>query len=311
MKVVIVGDGKIGNNLASLLVEEDHDVTVIDCKAEALKKTLSSQDVMCIEGNGATAEVQIEAGVKKAGLLIATTPHDELNMLCCLIGKKLGAKKAISRVRNPEYYKQIDLIRDDMGLSMVINPEFTTADEISRMLIFPTATKVEIFQKGRIELVEHKIKEDSPLVGLTLAEIYKRLKVKFLICAVQRGTNIYIPSGDFIIRAGDKINISASHNEIENFFKISNQFKNRIKTVIIVGGGRIGYYLALQLINMGMKVKIIEKSFDIRFFDGSNVLSSDCITNIGFVHIAIISEGVVSDPSFQFFPDGIGIIYRS
>lgn len=294
MKVVIVGDGKVGNNLASLLVQEGHDVTIIDCKSEALKKTLNTQDVMCIEGNGATAEVQIEAGVKKAGLLIATTAHDELNMLCCLISKKLGAEKAISRVRNPEYHKQIDLIREEMGLSMVINPELATADEIARMLILPTATKVEIFEKGRIVLVEHRIKADSPLVGLSLAEIYKRLKLKFLICAVQRESGIYIPSGDFIIREGDRINITASQNGIENFFKISSQLKNRIKTVMIVGGGRIGYYLSLQLINMGMKVKIIEKSYD-RCTELCNILPKATIIHGDGTDQDLLKEEGISD----------------
>ena len=262
MKVVVVGNGKIGSKLTSLLVKEDHDVTVIDNDVAALKKSLNTQDIMCIEGNGATADVQMEAGVNKAGLLIATTPYDELNMMCCLIAKKLGAKRAISRVRNPEYFKQLDLIRDEMGLSMVINPELTTANEISRILTLPTAAKVETFQKGRVELVEHKIPDDSPIIGLSLAEIYKRLKIKFLICAVQRDSEIYIPSGDFIIRAGDRINITATHQDTEKFFRMNGSLKNKIKTVLIVGGGRIGYYLALQLSNLGMKVKIIEKSFD-------------------------------------------------
>lgn len=262
MKVVIIGDGKIGSSLSALLVQEGHDVTVVDNKTEALKKSLNSQDVMCVEGNGATVEVQLEAGVNKAGLLIATTHYDELNMLCCMTAKKLGAKKTISRVRNPEYYKQIDLIRDDMGLSMVINPELTAANEITRVIIFPTAAKVEIFEKGRVELVEHKLSDSSPLNGLSLAEIYKRLNIKFLICAVQRESGIYIPSGDFILHSGDRINIAASHSDIEKFFRQSGALKNRIKTVLIVGGGRIGFYLAKQLLNIGMRVKIIDKSYD-------------------------------------------------
>ncbi len=262
MKVVIIGDGKVGSSLSALLVQEGHDVTVVDNKQTALKKSLDSQDVMCIEGNGATIDTQQEAGTGKAGLLIATTHDDELNMLCCLIAKKLGAKRTICRVRNPEYFKQIDLIKDDLGLSMVINPELTTANEISRVVIFPTAARVDIFEKGRVELVEHKIPEDSPLNGFSLAEIYKRLKIKFLICAVQRGTEIYIPDGDFILRSGDRINVAASHSDIERFFRQSGSLKNRVKTVLIVGGGRVGFYLARQLLAVGMRVKIIEKSYE-------------------------------------------------
>ena len=260
MKVVIIGNGKIGSNLTSLLVKENHDVTVIDNKSEALKKSLDSMDIMCVEGNGATVEKQVEAGVNKAGLLIATTPFDELNMMCCLVAKKLGAKRTVSRVRDPEYFSQIHLIKDDIGLSMVINPELTTANEISRVLIFPTAARVEVFEKGRLELVEHKISNDSPFVGMTLAEIYKQQKIKFLICAVQRDTEIYIPSGDFILRGGDRINITATHSEMEKFFRVNGPVKNKVKNVMIVGGGRIGYYLAMQLVNLGMRVKIIEKS---------------------------------------------------
>ena len=137
MKIVIIGNGKIGSNLAAVLVREGHDVTVVDCEEAHLRKSQNTLDVMCIEGNGATAETQLEAGVNKATLLIAATPYDELNILCCLIGKRLGAKKTISRVRMPEYYQQMHLIREDLGLSMVINPELSTADEIMRVLVFP------------------------------------------------------------------------------------------------------------------------------------------------------------------------------
>ncbi len=262
MNVVIIGNGKVGSNLAALLADEGHSVTVIDNKAAALKKTQDTKDVMCIEGNGAIAEIQLEAGVNKTGLLIATTPYDELNMLCCLIAKRLGAKKTVSRVRDPGYYRQIDLIRDDMGLSMVINPELTTADEIMRVLIFPAAAKIEVFQKGRVELVEHKLSEDSILAGYSLANIYKRLKIKFLICAVVRDSQVFIPGGDFVLQAGDRINIAASHKDIEKFFRASGSLMDKIKTVIIVGGGRICYYLTQQLLNIGMRVKIIENSFE-------------------------------------------------
>lgn len=262
MKVVIIGNGKVGSNLASILTNEGHDVTVVDCKAEALKKSQDTQDVMCIEGNGATVDTQKEASVDKAGLMIATTPYDELNILCCLVAKRLGAKKTISRVRNPAYFRQMDLLRDELRLSMVINPERTTADEILRVLIFPAAAKVEVFEKGKVELVEHKLSERSALVGHSLAEIYKRIKIKFLICAVQRDSGIFIPGGDFILRAGDRVSIAASHQDIEKFFRNIGTMINKVKTVMIVGGGKICYYLALQLFNVGMRVKIIEKDYD-------------------------------------------------
>ena len=176
MKIVIIGNGKIGSNLAALLVQEGHDITVVDCDETHLRKSQNTLDVMCIEGNGATAETQLEAGANKATLLIAATPYDEVNVLCCLIGKRLGTKKTISRVRMPEYYQQMHLIREDLGLSMVINPELSTADEIMRVLVFPSAAKVEVFGKGKLELVEYRLPDFPWLENITLVELYKKIK---------------------------------------------------------------------------------------------------------------------------------------
>lgn len=262
MKVVIIGCGKVGYSISESLTNEGHDVTVIDRNTNALKKIQDSLDVMCIEGDGADVEVQLEANVNKAGLLIATTPYDELNILCCLLAKRLGASKTISRVRNPVYFKQMDLIKDELRLSMVINPELITADEIFRVLIFPSAAKLEVFAKGRVELVEHRLSDNSVLAGMSLAEIYKRYKTKFLICAVQRDSRIFIPSGDFILHEGDKINVAASHNNLEGFFRTIGSLKDKIKTVMIVGGGKSCHYLVRQLLGVGMRVKIIENNFE-------------------------------------------------
>lgn len=259
MKIVIIGNGKIGSNLSAMLVWEGHDITVVDCKESNLRKVQNTLDVMCIEGNGATAETQLEAGVNKATLLIAATPYDELNVLCCLIGKRLGAKKTISRVRMPEYYQQMHLIREDLGLSMVINPELSTADEIMRVLVFPSAAKVEVFGKGKLELVEYRLPDFPWLEGISLVELYKKIKTKLLICAVQREDEVFIPGGDFQLHAGDRIHAAASHKNIERFFRASGFMKDKVKTVMLVGGGRVCYYLAKQLLNVGMKVKIIEK----------------------------------------------------
>ena len=259
MKIVIIGNGKIGSNLAALLVQEGHDITVVDCDETHLRKSQNTLDVMCIEGNGATAETQLEAGADKATLLIAATPYDEVNVLCCLIGKRLGTKKTISRVRMPEYYQQMHLIREDLGLSMVINPELSTADEIMRVLVFPSAAKVEVFGKGKLELVEYRLPDFPWLEHITLVELYKKIKTKFLICAVQRDEEVFIPSGDFALQEGDRIHVAASHRNIERFFRASGFMKDKVRTVMIVGGGRVGYYLSKQLLAVGMKVKLIEK----------------------------------------------------
>lgn len=262
MKVVIIGCGKVGATLSYNLSKEGNDVTVIDFNTKALKRIQDTQDVMCIDGDGTDAEVQREANVHKAGLLIATTPYDELNILCCLLAKRLGVKRTISRVRNPIYFKQMDLIKEDLGLSMVINPELITADEIFRILMFPAAARVDVFAKGRMELVEHKLADDSILEGMSLADIYKRNKVQFLICAVERDSKIFIPSGDFILRAGDRINIAASHQNMESFFRTIGVLKNKAKTVMIIGGGKISHYLTKRLTESGVRVKIIENNFE-------------------------------------------------
>lgn len=259
MKMAIIGNGKVGSSLAAMLSNEKHDVTVIDIDAAALERTRNTEDVMCIEGNGIDKDIQKQANVGKSGIVIATTDYDEVNLLCCLIARKLGAARTIARVRNPEYYKQIDFIREDLGLSMAINPEGITADEILRVLITPEAAKVEVFERGRMELVEYKLPEISAIVGCSLKDVYKRTKIKFLICAVQRDSEIYIPDGDFVPQAGDRINIAASHREIEQFFKMSGTVKDKVRSCMIVGGGRICYYLTKALLGVGMHVKIIEK----------------------------------------------------
>ena len=259
MKIVIIGDGKVGHRLAKQLSDEHYDVAMIDPSERKLKETINELDVSCFVGDGASAEVQREADVPNADLVIACTSTDELNMLCCLLAKRLGAKQTIARVRSPLYYKQIDLFKDDLKLSMAVNPELVLSGEISRVLIFPSAAKIETFAKGRVELVESTIVEGSPLRGVALKDLYSKYQIKMLICAVQRGGEVYIPDGNFVLQQGDKVNIAASHKEIEQFFRLVRAMRDKVKNVMICGGGRVAYYLANQLLPLGMQVKIIEK----------------------------------------------------
>lgn len=259
MKIVIIGDGKVGSKLAKQLSEENYDVALIDSNAGKLKESMNKLDVMCYEGDGVSVDVQTEAGVPDAELVIACTSTDELNMLSCLISRRLGARHTIARVRNPIYYHQIDVLKEDLHLSMAINPELTVANEIARILIFPSVNKVETFVKGRVELVEVLLKENNPIIGMSLADVYKKFKIKILVCAVQRGEQVYIPDGSFVLEAGDKIHIASSHKGLEEFFKEFGNQKRRIKRVLIAGGGRVGYYLAKILCSLGMEVKIIEQ----------------------------------------------------
>lgn len=260
MKIVIIGDGKVGYKLAEHLSVDNYDVVLIDNNEEKLKEAIDNLDINCFAGDGVSVEVQAEAGVPEADLVIACASTDELNMLSCLIAKRLGAKHTIARVRNPLYYHQIDILKEDLHLSMVINPEFAVANEIARNLIFPDASKVETFVKGRLELVEVPVREGNPIISYKLADIYSKFQIKILICAVQRGREVYIPDGEFVIQEGDKLHIAATHSQIKQFFERLGNRKRRVKKVLICGGGRVGFYLARKLCSMSMEVKIIEQS---------------------------------------------------
>lgn len=258
MKIVIIGDGKVGYKLAKQLSEENYDIVLIDNNAQKLKEAINKLDIFCITGDGVSAEVQRNADVPHADLVIACVSTDELNMLSCLIARRLGAKHTIARVRNPIYFNQIDILKEDLRLSMAVNPELTVAGEISRVLIFPAASKIETFVKGRVELVEFTLGEQNPVVGMNLAQVYTAYRIKILVCAIQRGKEVIIPDGEFTLQAGDKLHIAASHKDIEVFFKQLGNRKTKVKKVMICGGGRVGFYLAKQLCALGMQVKIIE-----------------------------------------------------
>ena len=197
--------------------------------------------------------------MQKADLLIAATSADEINMLACMVAKKLGAKHTIARVRDPQYQQQMFFLKEELGLSVVVNPEQSAASEISRLMRFVPAIKAEPFAKGRIDLVEFKVKENSPLDGVQLSDFYRQFKVKILVCAARRGEEVFIPKGNFIIRSGDKLTILAAPAEISSFFRTVGTFQRKVRDVMVVGGGRIAYYLARQLIETGIHVKIIEK----------------------------------------------------
>lgn len=258
MKIIIVGDGKIGSVLAEQLSREAHEVTLIDRSDKPLEQSNKELDVMVVEGDGSSHEVLLEAGVEQADLLIACTGADELNLLCCLIAKKLGARHTIARVRNPKYVDELRLIKEDLGLSMSINPERECAVEMARVLRVPSAIKIDTFAKGQVEILKVNVTEDSCLNGLALMEM-GRFKAKVLICAVERGEReIHIPSGEFRLQAGDRISVVASPKEAQRFFRQIGVARTRVRQAMLVGGGHMAYYLAKQLLDAGMDVKIIE-----------------------------------------------------
>lgn len=260
MRIVIIGDGKVGHQLTTQLSEEDYDIVLIDQNEGKLQAALNQLDIFCITGNGADVEVQKQADVPNADLVIACASSDEMNMLSCLLARKIGAKHTIARLRNPIYYRQIDLLKADLHLSMAVNPELAAANEVARILLFPEASKVETFMKGRVELVQMPVREGSQLADLSLAEIYRKYKIKILVCAVKRGNDVYIPDGDFVLRQGDKLHIAAAHEDLKTFFKALGKKNAKVKNVLLCGGGHLCFYLAQQLLQAGMQVKIIEKN---------------------------------------------------
>lgn len=260
MKIVIVGCGNVGKALAEQLCREGHNITVVDEKEELVKNITNTCDVMGFVGNGAVYSVQEEAGVGEADLLIAITGKDELNLLCCLIAKKAGVRHTVARVRNPVYYKEIAYLKEELGLSLVINPEYAVASEMSRLLKFPSALEIDTFAKGRIELVKYRIGEDSPLADMQLKDVRNKFKSVVLICIVEREDEIYIPDGNFTLKEGDIITIVASSAKIAAFFREMKVPTTRAKNVMIIGGGETSYYLAEQLVDIGTEVKILDSS---------------------------------------------------
>lgn len=258
MDIVILGAGKFGKTICAHLCREGHNITVIDSDAAVVDRIVEDYDVMGICGNGMSIEVLSEAGCARADIFIASSESDEINMVSALFAKKLGARHAVSRVRNPMYSKQTGFMREEMGISMLVNPEFDAAAEISRMLKFPAAAKIEVFGRGRIELCEVRITGESSICNMSLREIGKKMRYSALICAVQRGGEVTIPNGDFILREGDRINLTAAHSELVNFMKETGIIRPKIRSVMIIGGGMIGFYLAKILSDSGFRVKIID-----------------------------------------------------
>ena len=260
MNIVIVGAGKVGETLVKNFTNENHDIVVVDVNSETVSNVVNRYDVMGIVGGGLERSVLTDAGVAKADFLIACTSRDEMNILCCVLARKLGAKRTVARVRDPEYFKEVDGIRGELGLDFAFNPELATANEIAQVLKFPSAINVESFAGGKATMAEFEISKDNPINGRTLMEIATNYSKKILVAMVCRGEEVFIPRGDFVIKSGDRIHIIATESEIVAFCKRLKIFKPRAKSVFIVGGGKIAYYLSQMLLSSGVDVKIVENN---------------------------------------------------
>ncbi len=263
MYVIIVGQGKLGASLTKQISKElssDGDIVVVDPNPLVVGSIVDKYDVMGICGDGVNVDILREAGAEKANLLIACTDSDELNILCCTFAKNLGTEKTIARVRNPHYHTQMVFLRDKIGISMIVNPEFETANEIEKIIRFPQAAKLDTFAESKVELAGVVLQEGNPLCNMKVCDIKAKYDSEILICAVQRGDRVFIPTGESILEKDDTISLTGSRNAITMFLAKTKIYKRKINNIIIVGGGRIGYYLSQKLSETGRNVTIIDSN---------------------------------------------------
>ncbi len=278
MNIIIVGIGKVGYTVTDQLTQEGHDVTIIDTDESVINETLQDIDVIGVIGNGATSKTLKDAGVEESDMVIALTGSDEINILCCLIAKKLGAKNTIARVRNPQYSGDLHIIKDSLGLTMAVNPEREAAAEFLRTLEFPTARNVSIFGQGKVDIVSFVANKSCNLVDRPIKDSFSRIKIPALACAVERGNEVFIPDGNFIIKENDTVAVLTSTKTAAEFFKKIGFKAIDIKNIMIIGGGKVAVYLAQLLNHINVNTTIIEKDLEV----AKNL--SAMLDNINIVH---------------------------
>ncbi len=297
MKIIIIGCGKVGINLARKLYRE-HDLTLVDVDAERMQKVPEEIDALQIVGNGANISVQMEAGIAEADIVIAVTDSDELNLLCCLIAQKTGHCQTIARVRNPVYSQELDFIKERLGISMTINPEYAAAAEVSRLLRFPSAITIDTFAKGRVELLKFKAQPEFGLDGAAISTLAERFRADILICGVQRGGQVIIPDGSFVLKNDDTISLIATPQNAAQFFAAIGLKTNQVRNALLVGGGKMGYYLAKMLLSMHIDVRIIEKNME-RCEELSDLLpAATVICGDGTNRELLLEEGLTHAEAF-------------
>lgn len=259
MKILIAGGGKVGYSVAETLSAEGHDITVIDRDPEVIEHVSNTLDVICVLGAATNHETLREAGAAQADLLLAATEQDEVNMVCGITARKLGTRHVAARVRDPEYLHQTAFLQEALGLSLIINPEYECAREISRILRFPSASRVDTFSKGSVEIVEYRVPEGSGLHGMSLKELPRAFGARVLVVVVERGGEALIPNGDFVLRSGDVLSLSGSGHELRKFFEAIGQYRRPVKNLMIMGGGRIAVYLTRMMEESGISVTVVER----------------------------------------------------
>ncbi len=298
MKIIIIGLGAIGKTILTSLSGEGHTITIIDENRDKIEKLIEKYDVFGVVGNGACMDIQNEAKMKDADIAIAMTNSDELNVFACLVAKKVGAKYTIARVRNPAYRKQIMDMKNELGISMIVNPEKETADEIYNLISLPSIAQVDHFAKGRVLLVEIVAEKGCLLIGESLISLGKKLSSKVLICAVQRGSSVIIPTGNFVIEEGDRIHFTSDARILREFLAEINLVKLPLKNIMIVGGNKIGYYLANELSKKKYKIKLIENEKAIADDLAEKLPRVTVIQGNGTQHDLLVEEGIEAMDAF-------------
>lgn len=303
MKIVIIGLGTIGKTILKSLSGEGHSITVIDEDKDKVEALVEKYDIQGVVGNGACRDIQKEAGMKDADVTMVLTGSDELNVFACLVAKKLGVGNTVARVRNPEYRRQILDMKDELGISMIVNPEEDTANEIFNLISLPEIGKVERFAKGRVLLVEFMVEEGCPLIGQTLISIGRSLQTKILICAVQRGEEVIIPSGHFTVEEGDRIHFTSDVNSLRDFLDQIHIVKSPLKRIMIVGGNKIGYYLADKLSAKKYKVRLLESNKQYAEELADLLPRVTVINGNGTRHDLLLEEGIEAMDAFVALTD--------
>jgi len=299
MRIIVIGCGKIGETLVGRFVYEGHDVVAVDLRTDVVTDLSNRYDVMCVCGNAVDCDTLREAGAETAALLVAVTGSDERNMLCCFLAKRMGAKHTIARIRNPEFNDaSLAFIQNELGLSMAINPELLAAQEIYNLLKLPSAAKVEYFSRRRFEMIELRLREGSPLCNLSLQELRGRYSASFLVCVVQRGADVIIPDGSFVLRSGDRIGLTAHPVEMEKLFKSIGIANKRARSIMLLGGSKTAYYLSKLLLGSGSRVKLIDIDREVCRRFRAELPALTAIHGDGTHQELLLEEGLLEQDAF-------------
>ena len=298
MKIIIIGNGKVGFALAKQLVGESHDLVLIDQNVAALHQADSTLDVLCMEGNGASINVLLEAGVRQADLAIAVTGYDEVNIMCCLIAKKLGAQHTVARIRNPEYFDESNLLKREVGLDMIINPEYAAAQEIGRILRVPSAFSVESFARGRVEMIGLYVKESDSLVGTSLQEFNRNRSGTVLVCTVIRKGEVFVPDGRYTFQVGDKIYVIGGQKELDQFYRELNLPSRPIHSISVLGGSRVATYLGWAMDKLGVRMKLVEQDAEKCLLLADKLPNALVIHGDGTDQHLLEAEGILESDAF-------------